>query len=101
MSRQIVFPCPNCGASQSVDDSTISAQCQFCGNTIATPAALRGAGQRPSAPYTSSAAAPASGVGLGYGQDSTKLGATGDAVPAGDKPAAVPYYVPMMSPVIP
>jgi hypothetical protein len=101
MPQQVVFPCPNCGASQSVDDSTISTQCQFCGNTIATPAALRGAGQQPSAAYASSPAAPMSGVGLGYGQDGTKLGATGDAMPAGAKPEAVSYYVPMMSPVMP
>jgi hypothetical protein len=38
---QIVFPCPNCGASQSVDDTTVSTQCQFCGNTISVPENLR------------------------------------------------------------
>lgn len=41
MPSQIVFPCPNCGASQSVDDTTVSTQCQFCGNTIAVPENLR------------------------------------------------------------
>ena len=41
MPSQIVFPCPNCGATQSVDDSTVSTQCQFCGNTIAVPENLR------------------------------------------------------------
>ena len=38
---QIVFPCPNCGANQSVDDSATSVQCQFCGNTITVPENLR------------------------------------------------------------
>jgi hypothetical protein len=74
MSRQVVFPCPNCGASQSVDDSIVSMRCQFCGTTITVPAGLRGADQPPGAPYVSSSPAPA--------------------------PPA-PYYVPMMTPVVP
>jgi hypothetical protein len=38
---EIVFPCPNCGANQSVDDSATSVQCQFCGTTITVPENLR------------------------------------------------------------
>src|SRR5215468_399754 len=41
MPQQIVFPCPNCGASQSVDPDTKSFQCQFCGTTITVPEELR------------------------------------------------------------
>jgi len=41
MPSQIIFPCPNCGATQSVDETTVSTQCQFCGNTITVPENLR------------------------------------------------------------
>ena len=41
MPSQIIFPCPNCGATQSVDDTAVSTQCQFCGNTISVPENLR------------------------------------------------------------
>ncbi len=41
MPSQIIFPCPNCGATQSVDEATVSTQCQFCGNTISVPENLR------------------------------------------------------------
>jgi hypothetical protein len=88
---QIVFSCPNCGASQSVDDSASSTQCQFCGNTIAVPAALRGAGPQPSSPYASGT--PASGAaGVDSGHDQTKLAAIGDAVRAGNKAEAARLY---------
>lgn len=91
MPKQVVFPCPSCGASLSADESASSTQCQFCGTTAVVPAALRGAGPQPSAPYAS--AAPASGTaGLGYGHDRTKLAAIGDAVRAGDKAEAARLY---------
>lgn len=41
MPSQIIFPCPNCGATQSVDETEVSTQCQFCGNTISVPENLR------------------------------------------------------------
>ena len=47
MPSQIIFPCPNCGATQSVDETAVSTQCQFCGNTITVPENLR---PKPAAP---------------------------------------------------
>jgi hypothetical protein len=47
---QIVFPCPNCGANQSVDDSATSVQCQFCGTTITVPENLRPKPAQPQPP---------------------------------------------------
>ena len=70
MPKQVVFPCPSCGASLSVDESAAAVQCQFCGSTAMVPAALRGPAPQPSAPYTP----PVS---------------------------SAPYYVPMMTPVMP
>jgi hypothetical protein len=88
---QIVFPCPNCGASQSVDDSASSTQCQFCGNTIAVPAAVRGAGQQTAAPYAP--AGPASGMaGIDYGHDRAKLAAIGDAIRSDNTAEAARLY---------
>jgi hypothetical protein len=46
----IVFPCPNCGATQNVDDQDTSVQCQFCGNTIQVPENLRPKASAPAAP---------------------------------------------------
>src|SRR5258707_5427586 len=47
---EIVFPCPNCGANQSVDDSATSVQCQFCGTTITVPENLRAKPAQPPPP---------------------------------------------------
>jgi hypothetical protein len=49
----IIFPCPNCGANQSVNDDETSTKCQFCGNTISVPENLR-----PKAPPPAPAAYP-------------------------------------------
>ena len=88
MSKQVVFPCPSCGATLSADSSSASVQCQFCGNTAAVPAALRDS--VPSAPSYSVPATPLSDTD--FGGDRTRLKAIGDAVRAGDKTLAIRLY---------
>jgi hypothetical protein len=90
MSKQVVFPCPQCGATLSVDSSAGSVQCQFCGSTAAVPAALRDSA--PSIPSYSPYAAPAPTSGLAFGGDRSKLAAIGDAVRSGDKGLAIRLY---------
>ena len=84
MSNQLVFPCPSCGASLSVDSSASSVQCQFCGSSAAVPASLRRSSPS-NAPY----AAPAPASGLPEYPQILQVA-----------PAA-PYYTPMMTPAIP
>lgn len=81
MPKQLVFPCPSCGATLSADEGAATASCQFCGSTVTVPKTLRGEAQPGSTPQ----AAPAPGSsapGLDYGFDRMK-------------------YVPVMTPVIP
>ena len=84
MPQQVVFPCPSCGASLSVEAGASIAQCQFCGSTVSVPNNLRGQAAASSTPYSS--------PGLNYGTDRTKLAAIGDAVRAGNTTEAIRLY---------
>ncbi len=50
MPQQVVFPCPSCGATLSVDQGVTSTQCQFCGSTVAVPGAIGAAPPQPAPP---------------------------------------------------
>ena len=58
MSSQSVFACPSCGASLSANPGERSIQCQFCGSTVAVPAAMRTSTEQPLSPYDMSTSAP-------------------------------------------
>ena len=96
----IVFPCPHCGATQSINDDETSALCQFCGNSITAPEALRPktappAPAAPAAPQAISFAGLAGfpGMsGLPLNLDINKLRDLGYAVRAGDKAQAAQHY---------
>lgn len=96
----IVFPCPHCGATQSVNDDETSAQCQFCGNSMTVPEALRPktAPPAPAAPAISPAISFAglagfpSLAGLPLNLDINKLRDLGHAVRAGDQAQAAQLY---------
>jgi predicted RNA-binding Zn-ribbon protein involved in translation (DUF1610 family) len=91
MPRQIVFPCSSCGASLSVDESASTAQCQFCGSTVAVPQSLRSNTPPGNPPY--GPPNPDTGAaGPGFGPNETKLAAIGDAVRAGNKSQAARLY---------
>ena len=49
MPKIVVYPCPSCGASLSIDEGAASTQCPFCGNTAMLPESLRTAAPRPDA----------------------------------------------------
>jgi hypothetical protein len=83
MPQQVVFPCPSCGASLSVEQGASIAQCQFCGSTVSVPKEMRG----PAAGYS-----PYAAPGLNNGTDRTKLAAIGDAVRAGNTTEAIRLY---------
>ena len=91
MPRQIVCSCSSCGASLSVDESASTAQCQFCGSTVAVPASLLGKAQS-SQPSYGLPNLGTSAAGPGFGTDRTKLAAIGDAVRAGNKGEAARLY---------
>lgn len=94
MPQQIVFPCPSCGASLSVDPGAGTTQCQFCGSTAVVPAALRGAAQPSGSLYTP---LPAELPGVGsIGLDPVRAKGIGDAVRAGNKAEAVRLYQEML-----
>jgi hypothetical protein len=83
MPRQLVFPCPSCGASLSVDPGAATAQCLFCGTPVVVPAALRGAAPAPAPSY----APPPPNSATGY-------------APAAPYVAPVtPYITPIYNPV--
>ena len=84
MPQQLVFPCPSCGASLSVEAGASTVQCQFCGTTAAIPKDLRGQATPSNPPY--------SPPGLNYGTDRTQLAAMGDAVRAGNTAEAIRLY---------
>jgi hypothetical protein len=111
MPSQVVFPCPNCGASQSVEEGTVSTQCQFCGNTVAVPEELRpktpppapAAPATPSYSFGNPAGVPGmSGMpgmpgmtgmpGMFLNMDISKLKAMAMAARAGDKTEAARLY---------
>lgn len=99
MPSQVVFPCPNCGASQSVEEGTVSTQCQFCGNTVAVPEELRPktpppAPATPSYPFGNTASIPgmAGMPGMFLNMDISKLKAMAMAARAGDKTEAARLY---------
>lgn len=100
MPRQVVFPCPNCGASQSVDEGSVSTQCQFCGNTVQVPDELRPKTPPPApaaTPYSFGGAAgmpgmPAGLPGMFMNMDVTKLRAMAMAARAGDLDEAARLY---------
>jgi DNA-directed RNA polymerase subunit RPC12/RpoP len=91
MPRQVVFPCSSCGASLSVDENASTAQCQFCGSTVAVPQALRGSAPIGSSTYGTPNPGPGT-AGPGFGTDQSQLGAIGDAVRAGNKSEAARLY---------
>ena len=96
----IVFPCPHCGATQSVNDDESSTQCQFCGNSITVPEALRpkAAAPDPAAPAMPQAISFAGLAGfpgmsgLPLNLDINKLRDLGHAVRAGDQARAAQLY---------
>ena len=97
MPNPIVFPCPHCGASISVDGSATSTQCQFCGSSAAVPDELRPkvAPPDPAAPAMSisdlySGMPGMSGMSQNF--DVGKLKAMADAVRAGNKIEAIRLY---------
>ena len=99
---EIVFPCPNCGANQSADDSATSVQCQFCGTTITVPENLRAKPAQPQPPasttqtFTFSGTTSMSGVagmpGMFLNMDIGKLKAMALAARAGNKAEAARLY---------
>ena len=99
----IIFACPNCGASQNVNDDETSTQCQFCGNTISVPENLRPktppAAQTAfpsipsSQPFTLGSAANMAGLpGMFMNMDLNKLRAMAMAARNGDKAEAARLY---------
>jgi len=84
MPQQVVFPCPSCGASLSVDSGAATAQCQFCGSTVRVPSELRTPAAASSSSYGASP--------LSAGTDRTQLAAIGYAVRAGNTPEAIRLY---------
>lgn len=80
MPKLNVFACPSCGASLSVEEGAATTKCQFCGNTVIVPEALRG----------QKAEAPAAGMsGIAQGAPLKELG---NLIRAGNKIAAVKLY---------
>jgi hypothetical protein len=98
MPRLIVFPCPNCGASQNVEEGAVSTQCQFCGNTVSVPEELRPKTPQPapvSMPqkFSFGGAAGMPGMpGMFLNMDLSKLKAMALAARAGDKAQAARLY---------
>jgi hypothetical protein len=101
----IVFPCPNCGATQNVDDQETSVQCQFCGNTIQVPENLRPKASVPAAPMAGPSGPTTFSMGGGgvmpgmaglpgmfMNMDVTKLRAMAMAARNGDKAEAARLY---------
>jgi DNA-binding beta-propeller fold protein YncE len=95
----IVFPCPHCGATQSVNDDETATQCQFCGNSITVPEALRPKNAAPAPTPAVPQAISFAGLagfpgmsGLPLNLDINKLRALGHAVRAGDKAQAAQLY---------
>jgi hypothetical protein len=95
----IVFPCPNCGATQSVNDDETSTQCQFCGNSITVPEALRPKNAAPAPTPAMPQAIPYAGLtgfpglsGLPVNLDINKLRDLGHAIRSGDRNQAAQIY---------
>jgi|SRR5579859_10546 len=84
MPQQVVFPCPSCGASLSAEAGAFTAQCQFCGSTVAVPRNVAGQAAAGTTPYSS--------PGPPSGADRSKLAAIGDAVRAGNSTEAIRLY---------
>ncbi len=89
MPKAVVFSCPSCGASLSVDEGAATTRCQFCHNTVIVPEELRSK-KEPAAPaFTPGVGAP--GMAHLQGQ-SGQLKELGNLIRSGNKIAAIKLY---------